>query len=289
MTPISLLDDVSLLSFSVADDSLCLQTSFTWWGVPLTSTVWGLITPHQPVFCKIWWCIGSPVAWPRQVPQLGIWFGVYAFHALLILVYAICWRARWHFVIFGCCIIPLHGLHYQAMQTWGYSLDSVVTLLCNAVTFWDISTLVSYLYAPFISESEESLAIKSWGIIRQYFSTPHLKKTDFSSHMMADASRCVSWHPTVKYQAAIGQLQESIATVMGYVHTKPIPVVSLFDFSLFPPSRTWVAWLAFLTSLYYWSDYSFHGRGACHTAEIGHASDARMSTLSIYGLDFFRC
>ena len=77
-------------------------------------------------------------------------FGVYTLHALLILVYAIWWYTRWCFVIFECRIIPVHSFCYQATWPRGYSLDSIVTPLCDAVTFWDISTLVSHLYAPFI-------------------------------------------------------------------------------------------------------------------------------------------
>ena len=112
----------------------------------------------------------TSVFWRRR-------FGVYTLHALLILVYAICWRARRCFVIFGCRIIPVHGFRYLATQPRSYSLDSAVTPLCNAVTFWNISTPLSHSYAPFVCESEEILTTKSWCIIRQYFSwRPAFKK-----------------------------------------------------------------------------------------------------------------
>ena len=109
-------------------------------------------------------CVASAVRWfdPDRFPNMVYitsdfrrrQFGVYAFHSLLILVYTICWHARRCFVIFGCHIIPVHGLHYRVMWPRGYSLDSVVTLLCSAITVWDISTSVSYSYASFVCENK---------------------------------------------------------------------------------------------------------------------------------------
>ena len=75
---------------------------------------------------------------------------------------------------------------------------------------------------------------------------------------------------------------------MGYVHTQLMPVVSHFYSSFFPLGRSWVNQLAVFTSLYYQSDCCFRGRGTYSTAEIGHTSDARMSTFSMYGSDSFR-
>ena len=165
MTPISLPDDVSLSSSSVMADSSCLWRSFTWRGLPLTSTVWGLITPST--------CPLQNLVVNLLVPQLYITsdfrqrrFGVYAYHPLLILVYAIRWHTRWCFVIFGCCIIPVHSFRCWATRPCGYSLGSAVILLRDTITFWDRSTSVSHSYALFVCWSKESLATKSWGIIR---------------------------------------------------------------------------------------------------------------------------
>ena len=102
----------------------------------------------------------------------------------------------------------------------GYSLDSVVTPLRNAVTFWDISAPVSHLYAPFVCESEESLTTKSWGIIHQYFSWPTMFKDGrLFLHDGWHNLNCQLAPHSETCRPAIGQRQESIATVMGYVHT----------------------------------------------------------------------
>ena len=126
-------------------------------------------------------------------------------------------------------------------------------------------------------------------IIHQYFSwrTAFKDELQFSQDdrrilTCQLAPHCETCRP------AIGQHQESIVSVMGYFHTKLMPVVSHFNFSFFPPGRNWVDRLAVFTSLYYRSDCCFHGRGAYSTAEIGHTSDAWMSTLLMYGLDSFR-
>ena len=184
-------------------------------------------------------------------------------------------------------------LHYTS--TWpplsSNTTSCMVTPLCNDITFWDISTPVSYSYASFICESKDSLTTKSWDIICQYFSWHAAFKEDglqFSHDGQRILTCQLAPHSEMCWPG-INQCQESIATVMGYVHTKPIPVVSHFNSSLFLPGRSWVNRLTFFASLYYWSDYYFCGRGAYSTAEIGHMSDARMSTLLMYGSDSFRC
>ena len=139
------------------------------------------------------------------------------------------------------------------MQPRCYSLDSAVTLLCHAITLWDITTSVSYSYAPFVCESEKSLATKIWGIICQYFSWCTAFKEDGPQFLHDD--RCILAGQLAPYseicRSTIGQHRETIATVMVYVHTKPIPVVSHFNSSLFLPGGSWVNRLAFFTSLYY--------------------------------------
>ena len=115
--------------------------------------------PYQPVLCKIWWWISSLVVWPRQVPQLGIRFltsggdglGVYALHAQLILVYAICWRARQCFVIFECHIMPVHGFHYRATRPHCYSLDSA-KFICR-VLFVGQCQHASFRMSPCLSNT----------------------------------------------------------------------------------------------------------------------------------------
>ena len=191
MTPISLPDNVSLLSSSVTADLLCLGRSFTW---QCAIDQHCLRTDHLINLSFAKSGDASAVQWldPDRFPNLVYVtsdfrrrrFGVYAFHALLILVYAICWPARWRFIIFGCRIIP-HSFHYRATWPCGYSLDSAVTLLHIAVTFQYISTQVSYSYAPFICESKETLATKSWGIIRQYFSW-HIMFKENTPHFLHD-------------------------------------------------------------------------------------------------------
>ena len=95
-----------------------------------------------------------------------------------------------------CRIIPVHDFHHQAAPPHCYSLDSAVTLLCNAVTFWDISTLVLHLYTSFVFESEEIWTIKSLGITLQYFSW----HTAFKENglQFSHDGRYASWHHTVK-------------------------------------------------------------------------------------------
>ena len=145
-------------------------------------------------------------------------------------------------------------------------------------------------YAPFICENKEILTTKSWGLIRQYFSwcTTFKKDRLQYSHDGQRILMCQLAPHSKTCQPAISQRQESIATVMGYVHTRSMPVVSHFYSSLFPPGQSLFNWLAVFISLYYQSDCCFHGRGAYSTAEIGCTSDARMSTLMMYVSDLFR-
>ena len=112
-------------------------------------------------------------------------FGVNALHALFILVYANCWRARRCFVIFGCRVILVHGFRYRATQPRSYSLDSTVTPLRDAVTFWHISTLVLH---SSVKSSKVCLQKAGTLSVRISAGAPHSKKTDFSSRTMADAS-----------------------------------------------------------------------------------------------------
>ena len=63
-------------------------------------------------------------------------------------------RARQCFIIFERHIIPVHGFRCQATWPHSYSLDSAVTPFCNAITFWDISTLVSHLYAIYFNNKK---------------------------------------------------------------------------------------------------------------------------------------
>ena len=161
-------------------------------------------------------------------------FGVYALHVLLTLVYTIRRCIRRCFIIFGYHIIPVHCFCYWAMWPHGYSLDSEVILLCNAITFWDISTLVSHLYAPFVSENEGKSGYKKLGhypSVFQLVCCVQRRRTSVLARIQL-VPQSEMWQPT------IGQCQESIATVMGYVHTQPMPVISHFYSSFFPPGRS---------------------------------------------------
>ena len=160
-------------------------------------------------------------------------FGVYALHALLIQLYAICWHARRCFVIFRCRIIPVHGFRYRATRPRSYSLDNAVKPLRDAVTFWVISTPVLHSYAPFVCESE---ATKSWNIICQYFNWRAAFKEDGLqfSHDDRRILTCQLAPHSETCRPAIDQRQESIATGMGYVHCEPIPVFFPLLFFPFP-------------------------------------------------------
>ena len=145
---------MSLSSFSITADWSCLRRYFAWWlrtDHPINSS----FAKSGGALVVRWFEKGM---FPNLVYITSGFrrkrFGVYALKVLLIPIYAIRWHARWRFVIFGCRIIPIHGSRYRAMRPCSYSLDSAVVRLCNAVTFWYISTPVSYLYVQFVCESE---------------------------------------------------------------------------------------------------------------------------------------
>ena len=150
MTPISLPNNVSLSSSFVTADSSHLQRSFHMAECAIDQHCLRTDHPINLFFAKSGGALAVQWLDPDRFPNVVYvtsdfrrrWFRVYAFHALLILVYAIRWHARWRFIIFGCRIIPVYRLHYQATQPHGYCPNSAMTPLRNVIIFWDIGTAV---------------------------------------------------------------------------------------------------------------------------------------------------
>ena len=140
----------------------------TGWCVTLVFLHNGWFVTSAQVFCMVGgaidqYCLrtdhpiksgGASVVWwfdPDKLPNLGCitsdfmrrQFRVSALQVLLILVYVICWHVDGVSLSLGVVL-------YWATWPRGNSLDSVVTLRHYAITFRDVSTLVSHLYAPFI-------------------------------------------------------------------------------------------------------------------------------------------
>ena len=93
----------------------------------------------------VWWfdpdrfpnlvCITSDFWWR--------WFGVYALHTLLILVYTICCCTRWCFAIFGCRIATVIGyVHTKLISVVSHFYFS----LFPPVIFTPIFTTLTFLY-----------------------------------------------------------------------------------------------------------------------------------------------
>ena len=213
-------------------------------------------------------------------------FGVYAFHVLLILVYAICWCARRCFVIFGCRIIPVHGFRYRAMWLCSCSLDSAVTPLYDAVTFWDISTQVSHS-----SVQAKKVWLQKAGALSVFQLARHVQRRPTSvltlwlTHPDVPAS-ATQWNVLVCSWSVSRIHCHRNGLYLYQAYTSCFPT-SILPFSHWAGAGS-IDWQS-LQVLYYWSDYCFCGRGAYLMAEIGCTSDARMSTLSMYGSDLFRC
>ena len=156
--------------------------------------------------------------------------GVYALHALLILVYAIRWHARQCFVIFGCHIIPVLLSSNTTLRLFSWQCDDIA-LRCHYLLEHKHSGIA--FVCPIHLLKWGKFGYKRLGFcplllilsISISAGTPCSKKTDFSSRTVADTSWCARWCHTVK---RVGP--QSIVTIIGYVHAKLIPVVSHFYF-----------------------------------------------------------
>ena len=149
---------MSLSSSSVTADLLCLGRSFTWWGVPLTSTAWGLITPST---CPLQNLVVHQQSGGLTQTGSSMWYTLLLTSGgggLGSMPFTHCsyWYMSFASVLdsvslsLGVALCQYNGFCCLATQPHDYSLDSTVTPLRDAITFWDISTPVSHSYAPYL-------------------------------------------------------------------------------------------------------------------------------------------